>query len=266
MRVQNIAAGEGWQLRRIACYADDATPAFEEQHDAHVIAIVERGSFTYHGVERRQLLHPGAILTANAGVCYSCGHAHAGGDTCLALRLEAPLYEAVSLAMSGREDFKFKAAAQPATRALLPTVAGLLYALKHNTVEEHVFAFASAVLESASGQVSHQKASALDLQRVEACLRYIEQKFDEPLTLDDLARQAECSRFHLCRIVKTICGTTPYQYLLQFRMKRAATLLQGSKRPVTDIALSIGFGDLSTFNATFKSVYGRTPTQFRNHS
>jgi AraC family transcriptional regulator len=47
-------------------------------------------------------------------------------------------------------------------------------------------------------------------------------------------------------------------------LRRAALALASSRRPIITIALDSGFGDLSTFNKTFRAVFGRTPTQYRD--
>jgi AraC-like DNA-binding protein len=56
---------------------------------------------------------------------------------------------------------------------------------------------------------------------------------------------------------------TPYQYLLGLRLRRAAGRLLASSEPVSTVAFGSGFGDLSTFNATFRQCFGMNPSQFR---
>ncbi|HEY5207110.1 MAG TPA: helix-turn-helix domain-containing protein, partial [Roseiarcus sp.] len=56
---------------------------------------------------------------------------------------------------------------------------------------------------------------------------------------------------------------TPHRYLISARLRRAAFALTSSRRPVIAIAFDAGFGDLSTFNKTFRAVFGLTPTQYR---
>ena len=71
------------------------------------------------------------------------------------------------------------------------------------------------------------------------------------------------SKYHFLRVFRRLTGMTPYQYLLSARMRRAALELASSRRPVLDIALDSGFGDLSTFNHRFRATFGATPTQYR---
>ena len=59
---------------------------------------------------------------------------------------------------------------------------------------------------------------------------------------------------------------TPYRYLLRVRMARAARRLAVTRDPVIAIALEAGFGDVSTFNARFRAIFGTTPTKYRGAS
>jgi AraC family transcriptional regulator len=71
------------------------------------------------------------------------------------------------------------------------------------------------------------------------------------------------SRYHFLRTFRQTLGVTPYQLLLNLRMRRAATALKSTTAPVAAIAYASGFGDLSTFNARFHPVAGMTPRAFR---
>ena len=56
---------------------------------------------------------------------------------------------------------------------------------------------------------------------------------------------------------------TPHQYLVRSRLRRAARLLVENERSITDIALDVGFGDLSNFIRTFHRAAGVSPRRFR---
>jgi AraC-like DNA-binding protein len=78
-----------------------------------------------------------------------------------------------------------------------------------------------------------------------------------------LAAVAGMSKYHFLRVFGRLTGVTPYQYLISARLRRAALALASSRRPVIAIALEAGFGDLSTFNKSFRAAFERTPTQYR---
>ena len=58
-------------------------------------------------------------------------------------------------------------------------------------------------------------------------------------------------------------GVTPHQYLVRSRLRHAARLLADDDRPITDVALDVGFGDLSNFVRTFHRAAGVSPRRFR---
>jgi transcriptional regulator GlxA family with amidase domain len=71
------------------------------------------------------------------------------------------------------------------------------------------------------------------------------------------------SRYHFLRTFRQALGVTPYQLLLNLRLRRAAMALKTSGKPIAQVAFAAGFGDLSTFNARFREVIGMTPQAFR---
>jgi AraC family transcriptional regulator len=63
-----------------------------------------------------------------------------------------------------------------------------------------------------------------------------------------------------------VLGVTPHQYLVRSRLRRAAGLLADPARSVTDIALDVGFDDLSNFVRSFRRAAGVSPGAFRRAS
>ncbi|MBV9587086.1 MAG: helix-turn-helix transcriptional regulator, partial [Alphaproteobacteria bacterium] len=87
---------------------------------------------------------------------------------------------------------------------------------------------------------------------------------EEPITLAGLARQAAMSPYHFLRTFCAVSGTTPYQFLLSQRLRRAAVRLRQTTDPISAIAYEAGFGDLSTFNRRFRRIIGTTPGVWRS--
>jgi AraC family transcriptional regulator len=72
------------------------------------------------------------------------------------------------------------------------------------------------------------------------------------------------SKYHFLRCFRRTLGCTPHQWLLQHRLRRAAQALRENRdAAIAAVALDAGFGDLSTFNALFRGVFGATPGAFR---
>jgi AraC-like DNA-binding protein len=78
-----------------------------------------------------------------------------------------------------------------------------------------------------------------------------------------LARMAGLSPYHFLRAFKATTGVTPHQWLLRTRLRAAAERLAMTKASVTDIALEVGFEDLSNFTRTFRAEFGASPREYR---
>ncbi|MGL6200881.1 MAG: helix-turn-helix domain-containing protein [Lachnospiraceae bacterium] len=94
---------------------------------------------------------------------------------------------------------------------------------------------------------------------------YIENHYTKDLSLDFLASFAGISKFHLSREFHKYTGFSPYEYIIQLRIKRAQFLLMSTTLPATKIAQSVGIKDDNNFNNLFKKRVGTTPTYYRKH-
>jgi len=92
---------------------------------------------------------------------------------------------------------------------------------------------------------------------------YIETRFREGVTLDDIAAHAFLSPSYLIRAFKTRYGRTPFDYLIGLRVEAAANLLRASDLSCAEIAEAVGFGDIYQFSRTFKKRVGVSPTGYR---
>lgn len=91
----------------------------------------------------------------------------------------------------------------------------------------------------------------------------LEQRFNEPWTLEKMARLARLSRTSLLRVFRQATGKSPIDYLIGLRIEAAKRLLRQSEISMTDIALDTGFGDSNYFARQFRIVTGTTPTAYR---
>jgi len=94
-------------------------------------------------------------------------------------------------------------------------------------------------------------------------IAYIEEHYREDLRLDELSNQLFISVAHLIRVFKRDNGCTPHQYLLTYRLMRAAQLLKYSDLQIQQIANSVGFSSPSHFGRCFFNHYGCTPLKYQ---
>jgi AraC-like DNA-binding protein len=91
----------------------------------------------------------------------------------------------------------------------------------------------------------------------------LERRYHEPLSLEELAKEACYSRFHFLRLWKEAHGETPGRFLQRRRMLAARALLRDTDLPVTDVSRQVGFASLGTFSRTFREETGLPPVQYR---
>jgi AraC-like DNA-binding protein len=91
----------------------------------------------------------------------------------------------------------------------------------------------------------------------------VESHFAEPLSLEVLAADARLSKFHFLRAFKQSLGVSPYQYVLQQRVKKAEELLVLTDMDLVDIAAAVGFADQSHLSRHFRRLVGNSPRHHR---
>jgi AraC family transcriptional regulator len=260
--------GEEWSISEYLCAAGPHDPPFEEQHEQFSVAAVIEGTFSYRADTGAAVLHPGAFLFGNPTTSYECSHDHSTGDRCIAFHFSPAQFAEVAASIAGSGHFRFPAPMLPITPKLLPWLVRIearTALAERLEVEESVPRLIEAVVGAASGATPRPaRASGRDMRRIGDVLRYIELHADAVVDLKTLASVAIMSKYHFLRTFRHIVGMTPYQFVLNVRMRRAAVRLARSFEPVSMIALETGFGDLSTFNGRFRDVFGMSPTAYRN--
>jgi AraC-like DNA-binding protein len=92
-------------------------------------------------------------------------------------------------------------------------------------------------------------------------LKYVNDHFEQKITLNKLAVMANLSPHHLCRLFKSITGMPPIEYVNHLRIDAAVKLLQQYHLPVGEAALAVGFNDSNYFSRLFKKYKNISPTE-----
>jgi AraC-like DNA-binding protein len=217
-----------------------------------------------------QFLGPSISFVRSGVFGFRSEHEHGGGDCCVIFAFDDAVLEDMAGAHPRR------AASGYFARSVLPPVPRI-DALRHRAeqrlhagatslgLEELGLAMAAAALEQAGvtrpPKPPPDSRSARD--RVFGALALLERSSAQQVQLTDIADAVGLSPYHFLRLFKREVGITPYQFLIQSRIRRAIELLRDTQRPVTDIAFDIGFGDLSNFINAFRREVGCSPMRFR---
>jgi len=92
---------------------------------------------------------------------------------------------------------------------------------------------------------------------------YIEEHLADQISLSTLAQLARLSPYYFCRAFKQSFGMPPHRYHNNRRMEHAKMLLARHASSVTDVGMTLGFSETSSFTASFHRATGLTPTAYR---
>ena len=114
--------------------------------------------------------------------------------------------------------------------------------------------------------VTHQKSDNTPIiknAKLRDAVLYIESRFDESITLPDIAKAAGMNHTTLTALMKEELGLTSIEYLMKYRITVAEKQLEFTSVPIKDIANMTGFKTVQHFSRVFKAQTGETPAEFR---
>ncbi|MCX8238230.1 MAG: AraC family transcriptional regulator [Akkermansiaceae bacterium] len=119
-------------------------------------------------------------------------------------------------------------------------------------------------LAGISRDVDGIASSPKDLESLAEVMEYVKRHLDQPLRLGDLAEATGLSTYQINQRMETLLGLSPKQYISRCRIDAACHLLGNSSDPLTEIALTCGYSDQSSFTRQFGRIVGMTPSVYRN--
>lgn len=143
----------------------------------------------------------------------------------------------------------------------------MLYIAEHHDASPfhlmgHLYLFIDYLSRSSSSQMT-TSGRVRDFYIKEA-LNYIEQNFQNDISVENIASFCGLNRTYFGRIFKETVGKSPQQFLLSYRMAKAAELLKLTQLSISDIGNAVGYPNQLHFSRAFKNVYGVSPREWRN--
>ncbi|MGL4736670.1 MAG: AraC family transcriptional regulator [Cellulosilyticaceae bacterium] len=99
---------------------------------------------------------------------------------------------------------------------------------------------------------------------ISQALSYIQQHYQEPIAITDLATYCNLNRSYFGKLFKEKCHVSPQQFLLQYRMEKAAQLLLQTPLPIHLVGQAVGYSNQLHFSKAFKSIYHKSPSHYRH--
>ena len=129
----------------------------------------------------------------------------------------------------------------------------------------HLYLFLDALLRSIPPE-QQTGSKRLTAYYIRESLVFIEQNFQNDISVEDIAEVCGLNRSYFGKIFKDSTGKTPQQFLLTYRMIKATELLKLTQLSIGDISNAVGYQNQLHFSRAFKNVYGVSPRTWRNEN
>ena len=129
----------------------------------------------------------------------------------------------------------------------------------------HLYLFLDYLMRSAADEQMESGGKLRDFYIHEA-LTYIEHNFQNDITIEDIASVCGLNRTYFGKIFKEALGKTPQEFLVNYRMLKAAELLKLTHLSIGDIGITVGYANQMHFYRAFKNCYGVSPREWRNQN
>ena len=127
----------------------------------------------------------------------------------------------------------------------------------------HLYLFLDYLTQSAKSTKLVQSSKMSDYYIKEA-INYIEQNFQNNITIEDIAAVCGINRSYFGKIFRNSIGRSPQEFLMNYRMVKATELLKLTSLSIAEIGSAVGYENQLHFSRAFKTIYGVSPREWRN--
>lgn len=120
------------------------------------------------------------------------------------------------------------------------------------------------LLEHITYEPQASRENSLEYDRIKKILSYIEENYQNKITLNDIAGHIHLCESECTRLFKRHMNTTLFAFLQEYRIKRSLEFLQDDQ-PVSAVADKAGFSDPNYYSKVFAKIKGCSPREYRNH-
>lgn len=232
--------------------------------DRSHVALVRRGCFEYHLGSNTYFADACKAFIYDEGAEYHTSHPCDGGDDCTIVELDDDLMAEIFGARRKHERIEF--ALSPAVQ--LSHLAGYA-ALKGRGESDRLACeeIALALVRTVAGQPPlHDgpgRAATRQARMINAIKLVLNDRLDQNLGLNELAREVGCSPYHLMRMFRAETAQSVRGYRARLRVAAALARIADGADDLMELALDVGFASHSHLTDTFRAVLGVTPSRLR---
>ena len=263
IQYRHIDLGNGIDLLEAEYYKQHFS---KHSHAGYAFGVVTKGQLDFSYLQQTWQAQPGDINLVFPGEIHD-GHGNdERGWAYKMLYLPANTLKEIYSQRTGKEDFPWFTAGVVQHPALGHHLLQLYMQLA--TEKAAPFQQASALvewltpfIEAYSAQPVKQQFLGHEDGPIHLCLDYLQDNYQDDISLDDLAALTHLSPYYLLRSFKKAIGVPPHLYQQQLRISKAKELLSAGYSPART-ANDLGYVDQSHFSRQFKQITGLTPGSF----
>ena len=267
----------------VACYHDDLTESEVpwHWHDELEAAVITEGCAIVATGNQKYTIHAGEGFFINSGVLHGCWNI----DTS-ACRFHSVVFHP-RLVGGSIDSIYYQKYVLPLTenhnveiihlKPSAPWQADVLKSIEdgwHACVLEpvafefkvrHALSELVVLLQCNLPAVSHHpnEKAMRDGERIKAMLQFVHEHYGDELNTANIAKSASISESECLRCFRSTIGTTPIQYVRQYRLQQVCQLLTSTQEKISNIAARCGFQDISYFTKIFRETKGMVPSEYR---
>ena len=246
---------------------NDFKQAFSNHfHDYYVIGCIKKGSRWLFCNNQKHQLKPGSLMLLNPHDTHSCAPIDSELLKYYCLNIKKETMQTIYSEITGENltPAFIQCCSDNSSAANLIEKLYTIIQEKENGYplekEEVFYKLMKDIIQKYTS--SHTlKAPEPVKEELSKVVKYIENNYTKTISLSDLSKITNISKYHLLHIFKKETGISPYRYLKVYRTNKAKELMKSHKN-LQEIAMLTGFSDQSHFSNCFKEFTGLTPKQY----
>lgn len=118
-------------------------------------------------------------------------------------------------------------------------------------------------LQSKQLEMKNTRGGVKWIAEIEPALTYVEKEYANKITIGQLAKICSMSESHFRKIFAEHMNMKPLEFIHFIRMQKACEIMETTSKSMDEIAYSIGFESVSSFNRNFQKLFSITPYQYK---